>query len=194
LLTQGWRGLAQRKDDKGKEGVKASGWREVVSHWVITLCLLGLTAGLAILLPNIQIVFGLIGSTTAVVLNFVTPALMLLVSPLSLPYDDTALLGINPEADEEVRISLSFTTNDADDERYHHHDSRSPHHLLRESPTASTSTSDRAPLLRVRQPALPSRNICATAVFERVVAISIISLALLIAICGTGVNIYQNFF
>jgi hypothetical protein len=174
--------------------LKESRWRAVVSHWAITLCLMGLTAGLAILVPNIQIVFGLIGSTTAVVLNFITPALMLLVSPLSLPYDDTALLGINPDADEEVRISLSFTTNEADDDRYHHHHAR--HHLQRESSVASTSTStsDRAPLLLVHRPTPPSRNICATAAIERVVAVSIISLALLIAICGTGVNIYQNFF
>lgn len=180
--------------EEGKEGVKESRWRAVVSHWAITLCLMGLTAGLAILVPNIQIVFGLIGSTTAVVLNFITPALMLLVSPLSLPYEDTALLGINPDADEEVRISLSFTTNEADDDRYHHHHGR--HHLLRESSAASTSTStsDRAPLLLVHRPTPPSRNICATAAIERVVAVSIISLALLIAICGTGVNIYQNFF
>ncbi|ELR11170.1 transmembrane amino acid transporter protein [Acanthamoeba castellanii str. Neff] len=175
--------------EEGKEGLKESRWRAVVSHWAITLCLMGLTAGLAILVPNIQIVFGLIGSTTAVVLNFITPALMLLVSPLSLPYD-----GHGPAGHQPGRRRRGPHLAVADDDRNHHHHGR--HHLQRESSVASTSTStsDRAPLLLVHRPTPPSRNICATAAIERVVAVSIISLALLIAICGTGVNIYQNFF
>jgi hypothetical protein len=142
--------------------------------------MLGMTAGLAILVPNIQVVFGLLGSTTAVVLNFLTPALMLLVSPLSLPYDDTALLDIDDY------------TNKADDDD----DGRHSLAIAINATSSAGSSSVDTPLLHLGQQTTikPSRNICATAAGERVIAVGIIALALLIGICGTGVNIYQNFF
>jgi hypothetical protein len=130
---------------------------------------LGITASLAIFIPKIQIVSGLTGSTSAVMINFFLPGLMLLMSPLSLPYDtnDPALQG--------VRMVTSHGYSITEDD--------------------STSATVSSPLLLDQRPAIkPSRNIFAKAAGERVIALGIIALSILIGICGTGVNIYQNFF
>jgi len=124
------------------EELQEQKWWSWVSHWVITFFVLTLTAGLAILLPNIQIVFGLIGSTGSVFLNLVVPSLMLFYSPLSLYADERLSFSVY-EGSERLKV---------------------PDH-------------GKYPALR-----------------ERVTAVAIIVLGVAIAICGTGTNIYENFF
>lgn len=47
-------------------------------HTVLTLLLAGLALGLALVVPNISVVFGLLGGTTSSLLGFVVPGLLTL--------------------------------------------------------------------------------------------------------------------
>ncbi len=60
----------------------------------------GLTSGLAILLPQVQLVFGLLGSTTSVALMFIFPGCMLV------SYSNSESLCVQQEASSGLLSAL----------------------------------------------------------------------------------------
>ena len=47
-----------------------------MQHALMTLVLAGMSLGMALVIPNISVVFGLLGGTTSSILGFVVPGLL----------------------------------------------------------------------------------------------------------------------